>query len=364
MSSDGEHPSAGSDDGTRVEPRRWRVPARRGEGIARPGGRPSRRRLRRLSLRAASGLPLILALFLVGCSPPEDSSPESASREPASRPLRVVATTGLVAELVREVGGDRVQVTALMGPGIDPHQYRAREGDIRRIAEADIVFYHGLHLEARLAEVLERLAGRQRTAAVTASIDRNRLLMSPDGHGPPDPHIWFDVGLWMEALREVERVLCELDSAHAATYRENSRQELEVFAELDRYVRARAASLAPARRVLVTAHDAFRYFGRAYDFDVRGLQGISTVAEAGTADLKELADYIAARRIAAIFVESSVSSRSVQALQAAVRARGFEVALGGSLYSDALGSPGTPAAVYPGMVRHNIDTIVDALARE
>lgn len=280
----------------------------------------------------------------------------------AGRELRVVATTGMIADMVREVGGDRVRVEGFMGPGVDPHLYKARESDVRRLAEADLVFFNGLHLEAKMAEVLERIRGRIRTVAVTRDIDRSRLLAPPEFEGAYDPHVWFDITLWMEAVETVRAALAGIDPANAETYRRNAARYLAELRALHEYVKTRAASLPPERRVLVTAHDAFNYFGRAYGFEVRGLQGISTATEAGTADIQRLADFIAARRIPAIFVESSVSPRTIEAVRAAVRARGFEVEIGGQLYSDALGDAGTPEGTYTGMVRHNIDTIVDALS--
>jgi manganese/zinc/iron transport system substrate-binding protein len=294
------------------------------------------------------------AAVLVGaCAPPEP--PEARAG------LSVVATTGMVADVARRVGGDRVHVRALMGPGVDPHLYKASEGDVRRLFRADVVLYSGLHLEARMGEVLERMAGRVPVRAVAEAVPRERLVAPPEFDGAYDPHVWFDVTLWAHTIGAVEETLAATDPAHAAGYRtraEAYRRELEA---LDAYVRGQAARLPPERRVLVTAHDAFGYFGRAYGFQVRGLQGISTAAEAGTADVQALAAFIARERVPAIFVESSIPERTVRAVQEAVRARGWEVRIGGSLFSDAMGSPGTAEGTYPGMVRHNIDTIVGAL---
>jgi manganese/zinc/iron transport system substrate-binding protein len=278
--------------------------------------------------------------------------------------VSVVATTGMVADVARSVGGERVRVTALMGPGVDPHLYKASEGDVRRLFRADVVLYTGLHLEARMGEVLEQMGGRTRVRAVGEAVPRERLMSPPEFEGAYDPHVWFDVGLWIHTVGAVEETLSEADPAHAAEYRRRAeayRGELEA---LDRYVRAAAARVPPERRVLVTAHDAFGYFGRAYGFQVRGLQGISTASEAGTADVQALAAFIARERIPAVFVESSIPERTIRAVQEAVRARGWRVRIGGSLYSDAMGTPGTPAGTYTGMVRHNIDTIVGALLRE
>jgi manganese/zinc/iron transport system substrate-binding protein len=205
------------------------------------------------------------------------------------------------------------------------------------------------------------MTGRIPTAAVADGIDPARLLSPPEFSGAHDPHVWFDVTLWMDAARHVAKVLAEHDPTHATNYRISVERYLGELAAVDAYVRDQAARVAPSQRVLITAHDAFNYFGRAYGFEVRGLQGISTAAEAGTADVQALARFVTERRIPALFVESSVPPRTIEAVQAAVRARGFAVAIGGALYSDALGSPDSPAGSYVGMVRSNIDTIVTAL---
>jgi len=301
------------------------------------------------------GVAALLPIF--GCGPAETDRGEIATRS-----VRAVATTSIVADLIREVGGERVEVTALMGPGVDPHLYRASEGDVRRMSEADIVFYNGLHLEGRMAELFERMAERGvSTVAAAEEVGPERLLTPPEFEGAYDPHVWMDVSLWREAGQRVGRALAELDPEHADGYRERTAAFAGRMDELHDYVSTQAELLPPDLRVLVTAHDAFNYFGRAYGFEVRGLQGISTLAEAGTADVQDLARFVAERRIPALFVETSVSPRSIEAVQAAVRARGFEVGVGGELYSDALGGPGSGAESYPAMIRHNIDTIVEAL---
>lgn len=212
-----------------------------------------------------------------------------------------------------------------------------------------------------MADVLARMNDRTPTVAVAEAIDPARLLSPATYEGAYDPHVWFDVALWSEVVEPVRDALSGIDPAHADTYARNAELYLAELRDLDAYVRARAAEVPAERRVLVTAHDAFHYFGIAYGFEVRGLQGISTASEAGTADVQQLAELIAERRIPAIFVESSVPRRTIEAVRAAVRARGFDVVIGGELYSDALGAPDGPAGSYVGMVRHNIDTIVDAL---
>jgi len=302
---------------------------------------------------------VLAAALLAGCAQPTASDDDLADRR-----IRVVATTGMVGDLVRNVGGERVEVVTLMGPGVDPHLYKASADDVVQLQRADIIFYNGLHLEAAMGEVLERMQSRSRTVAVTGSIPREALLPSDEYDNQYDPHVWFDVALWRQTVDYVRDVLIDLDPSHASIYRTNAESYGRQLDELHTYVQSRAALISEDQRVLVTAHDAFRYFGRAYGFEVHGLQGISTVIEAGAADVQKLADFIVTRRIPAIFVETSVSQRTMAAVQSAVRARGFEVRIGGELFSDALGDPGTPEGEYIGMVRHNIDTIVTALRGE
>lgn len=280
----------------------------------------------------------------------------------AERTINIVTTTGMIADITKNVGGDRVHVTALMGPGVDPHLYKASEGDVIRLQEADVIFYNGLHLEAQMGRVLERLNEfGLKTVAVTDKIDRSLLQAPPQFQGHYDPHVWFDVTLWMKAVEQVSETLVEMDPTHRVSYEKNTEAYLAELQELHQYVLDQANTVPAGQRILITAHDAFNYFGRAYGFEVRGLQGISTEAQAGTADVQDLARFIAEKKIPAIFVESSVPQRNVEAVQAAVRAQGFEVRIGGSLFSDAMGSKGTFEGTYIGMVKHNIDTIVSAL---
>ena len=294
-------------------------------------------------------------LALAGCGPDGGAARGNVSE----RTVRVVATTSMIADLARTVGGDRVDVEGLMGPGVDPHLYKASEGDVSRMTEADLILYNGLHLEGKMVDLLERLGDR--AAAVTDGIDRSRLVTPEIYAGNHDPHVWMDVAMWKDAAQAVAGALAGLDTAHAPAYRARAEAYFVTLDSLDAYVQRQTARVPPAKRVLVTAHDAFEYFGLAYDFEVRGLQGISTATEAGTADVQDLARFVAEREIPALFVESSVSPRSIEAVRAAVRARGFEVEIGGNLYSDALGGAGSGADSYEGMIRHNVDTIVGAL---
>jgi manganese/zinc/iron transport system substrate-binding protein len=310
-------------------------------------------------MKAWAGV-LALAALLAGCARVDDDG--GVRRYDGEGPVRVVATIGMIAEAAEQIGGERVEVTGLMGPGVDPHVYKATEGDVIDLAEADLVLFNGLHLEAKLSEVLERVD--RRTVAVTARMPESRLLSPPEFAGLHDPHVWFDVPLWTLAVERVRDALGEVDPAHRAEYERRATRYLADLRELDRYVREQAQRVPPEQRVVVTAHDAFNYFGRAYGFDVRGLQGISTASEAGTSDIQNLADFIAERQIPAIFVESSVSPRAIEAVREAVRSRGWDVRIGEELFSDAMGDAGTAEGTYVGMVRHNVDAIVGGLLGE
>jgi manganese/zinc/iron transport system substrate-binding protein len=299
----------------------------------------------------------VFILLLSACAP----APVAGETDFSNQVIEAVATTGMVGDVVKNVGGERVSVTTLMGPGVDPHLFKASEGDVRTLEEADVIFYSGLHLEAGLSGVLERVGDRLNVIAVTDGIDRSRLIAPPEFQGAYDPHVWFDVSIWMGTVAVVQGALTELDPQNAAVYQANAEQYLAELEELHNYVLTRAAELPPEKRILITAHDAFGYFGHVYGFEVGGLQGISTESEASTSDVQAKADFIVEKQVRAIFIESSVPQRAVEALQAAVQSRGFDVVIGGELFSDAMGDPGTPQGTYVGMVTHNIDTIVSAL---
>lgn len=274
--------------------------------------------------------------------------------------VRVVATTTMLADLVQSVGGPHVAVDGLMGPGIDPHLYQASAGDVGRMQNADVVVYNGLHLEGKMGDVFAALARQGRTVICIADgIDPAKLLT--EEAGIPDPHIWFDVRLWQDAASELARGLGKADPEHAGDYKANAEKYRMELDALQSYIMDRVKEIPEGQRVMVTAHDAFNYFGRAYGFEVRGLQGISTSAEAGTADVSALADFIVERRIKAVFVESSVPRKTIEALQAAVKARGFDVGIGGELYSDSLGGVGSGAETYILTVKANVNTITGAL---
>jgi len=275
---------------------------------------------------------------------------------------RALATTTVVADLLRQVAGDRVAIDTLMGPGIDPHGYKATPRDADRLARAELVVASGLHLEGKLGELLAKLGRRTRVVAVAESLPRDRLLeVAPGLH---DPHVWFDARLWSLAPPAAAAALAAVDPSGADTYRERARDYASRLERLDDELRARVATIPPDRRVLVTAHDAFRYFGRAYGIEVVGVQGTSTESEAGIADINRLVDLIVTRKLPAVFVETSVSDRNVQALQEGARARGQPVALGGRLYSDSLGGPGSGAETLEAVLEANVETIVAGLAGE
>jgi manganese/zinc/iron transport system substrate-binding protein len=268
----------------------------------------------------------------------------------------------MVADVARRVAGPHARVESLMGPGVDPHLFKPSEGDVRRLSEADLILYSGLNLEGKMGDILVGLARRGRPVlAVTETIPREKLREPPEFQGHYDPHVWFDVGLWALTIRPIQKELAALDPAHAADFERNASALEAELAALDLEAEKRIAEVPEPGRVLVTAHDAFGYFGRRYRIDVVGLQGISTVAEAGLRDVERLTDLIVARKVKAVFIESSVSPRAIEAVQKACESRGHRVAIGGQLFSDAMGPAGTPEGTYPGMVRHNLKTIVEAL---
>ncbi|MGI8908457.1 MAG: metal ABC transporter solute-binding protein, Zn/Mn family [Candidatus Sumerlaeaceae bacterium] len=303
---------------------------------------------------------LALMGLLAGCD--SNSGTSNEPKDASNQKLKIVATVGMVADLARNIGGDHVTVDALMGAGVDPHLYKASAGDVRRLGTANVIFYSGLHLEAKMGDVLEQMHRRAKVVAVAEAANPNQLISPPEFQGQHDPHVWFDVSMWLKAAERVRDTLVEVDNAHASDYKANADRYLKEMADLHNYVKQQSNRIPPPQRVLVTAHDAFNYFGRAYNFEVRGLQGISTASEAGTRDVDELAKFIAERKIPAMFVESSVPKRNIEAVQEAVKSKGFQVKIGGQLYSDAMGDAGTTEGTYLGMVRHNIDVIVHALA--
>ena len=296
---------------------------------------------------------LLCALIATACSAPE--------QEASNGRIKIVATTGMVADLARNIGGDRVEVIGLMGPGVDPHYYKASQGDLARITDADIVLFNGLFLEGKMEGIFAKMARSKKVVAVAGGIDEKNLRRPPEFLGHFDPHIWFDVSLWMQTVEVAVASLSELDPEGVEVYRRNGEQYRARLDALHQWVIEQVGQIPEQQRVLITAHDAFGYFGLAYGFEVVGLQGISTVAEYGVNDVTQLVDRIVERQVKAIFVESSVPARSIEAVRQGCLNRGFEVVIGGTLYSDAMGGAGSGADSYVGMVESNVNTIVGAL---
>lgn len=279
-----------------------------------------------------------------------------------AQPISVAATTTMVADLVRQVGGERVQVHGLMGPGVDPHLYKASAQDVVKLQRAQVIFYNGLLLEGKMADLMTRMARSKRTVyAVTEAVPEDLLLSPEEFAGHHDPHLWLDVSLWAQCIGTVRDGLIAADKEGSDYYTARAATVKREMAELHAWALAKAGELPKERRILITSHDAFNYFGRAYGFDVVGLQGISTVTEAGLADMTQMVDLIRQRGAPAIFVESSVPPQAIQRIAADAGVR-----VGGELFSDAMGTPGDiengyDLGTYQGMIRHNLTTIVEAL---
>ena len=301
-------------------------------------------------------LAIILSFLPVACG-------AGAGAGDANGKLQVVATTGQIGDAVANVGGDAVELKTLFGPGIDPHLYVPTESDVTTLGGANIIFYNGLHLEAQMERVMQQVAQRGVVVVAIGEVLPEERLLSWDAQTPYDPHVWNDPSLWKVGVEAIRDTLIEADPDNAEQYRANTEAYLVEIDAADQFVREQVERIPPERRVMITAHDAFGYFAESYGFEQRGLQGISTESEAGTNDVQQLADFIVERQVPAIFVESSVPPDTIEAVQAAVRARGFEVSIGGTLFSDALGTPGTPEGTYTGMLRHNARTLADALSQ-
>ena len=310
-------------------------------------------------VRTIYGL-VLLSLACVGLA---GCGPADAGAKQARYPLRVVCTTAQVGDMVRNIGGSHVLVEVLMGPGVDPHLFEAALDTLPTLESADAVFYSGLHLEGRLAEALEHLRD-ETTVAVTEELEKNRsprLRQPPEYHGTYDPHVWFDASLWAECARYAAQRLGEMDPAHANDFRDLGDRYVKSLLELHEETRQRMAEIPKQQRVLVTAHDAFGYFGQAYDVEVHGLQGISTSDEADIQGIQRLVDLLVSRNVKAVFIESSIAPKNIETLIENCASRGHQVKLGGELFSDALGDPKTELGTYVGMMKYNVNTMVEAL---
>ncbi|SFF97452.1 metal ABC transporter solute-binding protein, Zn/Mn family [Pontibacter chinhatensis] len=275
--------------------------------------------------------------------------------------MKVLTTTSILKDAVANIAGDAAEVESVMGSGVDPHLYKATQGDLQKMMDADMIVYNGLYLEGKMGEVLEKLSRQKTVVTATASIPKDKLRASAQYANSNDPHVWFDVQLWQEVVKHVSQQMQEKDPANAEVYKQNTQAYLQELDELNQWVAQQIQTIPEQQRILITAHDAFGYFGDAYSIKVRGLQGISTVSEFGLLDVSSLVKYIVENKIKAVFVESSVSPKAIEAVVVGCRERGHEVEIGGTLYSDALGEDGTPEGTYTGMVRHNVTTIVSAL---
>jgi manganese/zinc/iron transport system substrate-binding protein len=277
-----------------------------------------------------------------------------------SYPIRVGATVGMVADIVRQVAGEKAVVTGIIGSGVDPHVYSPTRSDVAVLLKSDIIFYAGLLLEGQMADILVKVSRKRPVHAVTELLQKDYLIHD-DATAHNDPHVWMDVQGWMRAVQVVVDAMVEFDPAHAGEYRQRAAAYLERLERLDAYARSSIASIPEAQRVLVTAHDAFNYMSRAYGIEVMGIQGLSTESEAGLKDINRLVDLLVERRIPAVFVETSVSDKNVKALIEGAASRGHRVVIGGELFSDAMGPAGTYEGTYEGMIDHNVTVITRAL---
>lgn len=295
----------------------------------------------------------VVLIALVGCKP---------AKKEANEKFTIVTTTTMITDLVKVLGGDAIEVKGIMGAGVDPHLYKASAGDLTKLSSADVIVYNGLHLEGKLVEVFEKMNHIGKTTiALGAFLPKENVIHSEAFASSHDPHIWFSIENWISVTKILVDKLVVLNPENKAIYEKNGVAYVKQLQYLAEEMKAKVTVLPKEKRILVTAHDAFSYFGKEFDFEVVGLQGLSTATEAGVKDVQRISDFIITHRIKAIFVESSVPKRTVEALQAAVKSKGQEVRIGGELFSDALGNPSEETGKYIGMYRYNVNTIVEAL---
>ncbi|HWZ23332.1 MAG TPA: zinc ABC transporter substrate-binding protein [Cytophagaceae bacterium] len=303
--------------------------------------------------RVTIGILIVLVLSINACTSTKETNDK----------LKIVAvgTTGMIADAIGNIVGEKGEVQVLMGPGVDPHLYKVTQGDLQKLQNADLVFYNGLHLEGKMSEVLEKLSKKKNVIAISDGINKNRIRMLDDKGTVKDPHIWFNVSLWKEAVLFASKELQKADSVNHEFYKSNTLNFANQLDSLDEWVKVEINTIPEQNRLLITAHDAFGYFGEAYGIEVKGLQGISTVSDYGLNDVTALVNLISGRKIKAIFIETSVSDKSIKAVVEGCQAKGHQVIIGGTLYSDAMGQAGTPEGTYIGMVKSNVTKIVKAL---
>lgn len=303
-------------------------------------------------MRIILNILLAITLLLTACNPVEKKK---------DKPIKIVCTTNILGDLVEVLAADQSTVVSLMGAGVDPHLYKATQGDLMELNSANVIIYNGLHLEGKMTEIFEKLSNRKNIIAATAGVDQSKLINNSDFKGAYDPHLWFNVKLWIEVIDYIAYQLSTIDGLNQELINQNKEAYIKQLQLLNEEVKSKISSIDKSQRVLITAHDAFAYFGRAYDIEVRGLQGISTLSEYGLKDLSELVDFIVERKVKAVFVESSVSDRSLKAVVQGCRSKGHDVVIGGTLYSDALGAKDSNGGTYIEMVKHNVNTIVENL---
>lgn len=306
-------------------------------------------------LTIAHSLWLSLGILVITFAPP-------TVRSVAEVPLSVVATTSMIADTARNIAGPLATVTSLMGPGIDPHLYKASPGDLRTLSNASLILHNGLHLEGKMADALGKLGARKPVVAVADQIAPEKLRTISNDGATYDPHVWFDVTLWIECADAIRAALSKHDARHTNEYTQRFQSYRDALVQLDAWIRERMSSIASPNRVLITAHDAFGYFGRAYGLEVLAIQGVSTESEASLRSINELVTVIVERKIPAVFIENTLSPKAIEALVEGAKARGHTVRIGGQLLGDSLGDPGTPQESYIGTVRYNVETIVAALS--
>jgi manganese/zinc/iron transport system substrate-binding protein len=310
---------------------------------------------------------MLVVFALPGCEKQaaESTATDAAGGGVSDGPYSIVCTVGMVTDAVRNIVGDRAEVTGLMGSGVDPHLYKPTRSDVERLLESDVIFYNGLLLEGKMTDSLIRAAtAGKKVHAVTELLDEQYLLEPAEFDGLYDPHVWMDPSAWSQAIEVVRDSLIEFDPDGTDVYTANAEAYLAEVKALDDYAVEVMASVPEPQRVLVTAHDAFNYFGRRFGYEVVGIQGLSTESEAGVQDIEKLVDLLVERSIGAVFIESTVSERNINALVAGARARGHTVVIGGELFSDAMGADGTYEGTYLGMIDHNVTTIARALGGE
>ncbi|MFJ5772001.1 metal ABC transporter solute-binding protein, Zn/Mn family [Psychrobacillus sp. NPDC093180] len=297
----------------------------------------------------------ITAILLVGCS---NNASGDIGKE--TKPL-VVTTTGQIADAVKEIAGDQVEIKSLMGPGVDPHLYKATQGDLQTLEKADIIFYNGLELEGKMSDIFEKMKKEKTVVGIGDIVPQDQILKDEAHPELSDPHIWFDINVWEIATKELTKTLSEELPNSKEEFAKNEEAFFKKLSDLSDWTDQRISEIPKKQRVLVTAHDAFNYFGKSHGMEVRGLQGLSTDSEYGLKDVQNIVDFLVDNNIKAVFIESSVSDKAMKAVIEGAKEKGHTIQIGGELYSDAMGAEGTEEGTYIGMYKHNVNTIVDSL---